>query len=146
MQAHFRWLHAIWKPVTTEKKRCVKNMKKNTNLQLRITRLRKYPIDPKAYLGRWRHVDNWLKLLIESQQHVYLTSQILDPGLAQYIVRAEDPCRRKQAPYWPSLKDDKNSCVINIITLYLGLNKRQPVFRVSNQVGFKPASSATETS
>ena len=25
----------------------------HTCMQLRITRLRKYPIDPKAYLGRW---------------------------------------------------------------------------------------------
>ena len=43
MQAHSRWLHAIRKCVITEKKCGVK--------KLRITRLRKYPIDPKAYLG-----------------------------------------------------------------------------------------------
>ena len=37
------------------KKRGVKNMKIHNvfaSTQLRITRLRKYPIDPKAYLGR----------------------------------------------------------------------------------------------
>ena len=55
MQADSRWLHAIRKRVITEKKRGVKNMKKNTivfaSTQLWITRLRKYPIDPKAYLG-----------------------------------------------------------------------------------------------
>ena len=56
MQAHSRWLHAIRKRVITEKKSGVKNMKKAivfASRQLRITRLRKYPIDPKAYLGRW---------------------------------------------------------------------------------------------
>ena len=55
MQAHFRWLHAIRKGVITEKKRGVKNMKYAivvASTQLMITRLRKYPIDPKAYLGR----------------------------------------------------------------------------------------------
>ena len=54
MQAHSRWLHAIRKGVFTEKKRGVKNM--NCAIvfaitQLRLSRLRKYPIDPKAYLG-----------------------------------------------------------------------------------------------
>ena len=45
MQAHSRWLHAIREGVITEKKNFA-------GMQLRITRLRKYPIDPKAYLGR----------------------------------------------------------------------------------------------
>ena len=58
MQAHSRWLHAIRKRVITEKKCGVKKIYENTQLffasmQLRITRLRKYPIDPKAYLGHW---------------------------------------------------------------------------------------------
>ena len=56
MQAHSRWLHAIRKGVITEKKWHKKNMKKYAivfaSTQLRITRLHKYPIDPKAYLGR----------------------------------------------------------------------------------------------
>ena len=42
--------------VITAKKRGVKNYKKYAivfaSTQLRINRLRKYPIDPKAYLGR----------------------------------------------------------------------------------------------
>ena len=57
MQAHSRWPHAIRKGVITEKK---KTWRKKiwkyaivfASTQLRITRLRKYPIDPKAYLGR----------------------------------------------------------------------------------------------
>ena len=55
MQAHSRWLQAIRKCVITEKKRGVKNIKIRNcfaSTQSRITRLRKYPIDPKAYLGR----------------------------------------------------------------------------------------------
>ena len=44
------------KYVITAKKRGVKNYKKYAivfaSSQLRINRLRKYPIDPKAYLGR----------------------------------------------------------------------------------------------
>ena len=56
MQAHLRWLHAIRKRVITEEKCGVKKYE-NTQLffastQLRITTLRKYPFDPKAYLGR----------------------------------------------------------------------------------------------
>ena len=55
MQAHSQWLHAIRKRVITEEKKCgVKNMKIRNffaSTQLRITTLRKYPIDPKAYLG-----------------------------------------------------------------------------------------------
>ena len=55
MQAHSRWLHAIRKCVITEEKRGVKKLLKYAivfaSTQLRITRLRKYPIDPKAYLG-----------------------------------------------------------------------------------------------
>ena len=43
--------------VITAKKTWPKNYKKYTivfaSTQLRINRLRKYPIDPKAYLGRW---------------------------------------------------------------------------------------------
>ena len=58
MLAHSRWLHAIRKCVITEKKHGVKKIKKYAiffaSTQLRITRLRKYPIDPKAYLGRWK--------------------------------------------------------------------------------------------
>ena len=57
MQAHSRWLHATRKRVITEKRRGVKKKRKYAivfaSTQLRITRLRKYPIDPKAYLGRW---------------------------------------------------------------------------------------------
>ena len=53
----FRWLHAIRKGVITEKKTWRKKIWKYAivfaSTQLRITRLRKYPIDPKAYLGRW---------------------------------------------------------------------------------------------
>ena len=55
MQAYSRWLHAIRKGVITEKKRGVKiyeNAIVFESTQLRITRLRKYPIDPKVYLGR----------------------------------------------------------------------------------------------
>ena len=43
------------------KKRGVKKIRKYAivfaSMQLRITRLRKYPIDPKAYLGRWISVN-----------------------------------------------------------------------------------------
>ena len=54
MQAHSRWLHAIRKIVITEKKCGIKKYAiVFASTQLRITRLRKYPIDPKAYLGRW---------------------------------------------------------------------------------------------
>ena len=57
MQAHSRWLHAIRKGVITEKKTWHKKVWKYAivfaSTQLRLTRLRKYPIDPKAYLGRW---------------------------------------------------------------------------------------------
>ena len=54
MQAHSRWLQAIRKRVITEKKRGVKKYAiVFASMQLRITRLGKYPIDPKAYLGRW---------------------------------------------------------------------------------------------
>ena len=60
MQAYSRWLHAIGKDVITEKKCGVKKIWKYTivfaSTQLRITRLRKYPIDPKAYLGRCKRV------------------------------------------------------------------------------------------
>ena len=59
MQAHSQWLHAIRKGVITKKKRGVKNMKYTivfASTQLRITRLRKYPIDQKAYLGRCRAI------------------------------------------------------------------------------------------
>ena len=56
MQAHSRWLHAIRKGKITEKKRGVKKIRNYAivfaSTQLRITRLRKYPIDPKGYLGR----------------------------------------------------------------------------------------------
>ena len=56
MQAHSRWLHAIRKGVITEKNGIKKyentQLFKNASLQLRITRLHKYQIDPKAYLGR----------------------------------------------------------------------------------------------
>ena len=57
MQAHSRWLHAIRKGVFTEKK----TWRKRIIMKIRncfckyaieVTRLRKYPIDPKAYLGR----------------------------------------------------------------------------------------------
>ena len=48
MQAHSRWLHAIRKRVITEEKNAIVF----ASTQLRITMLRKYPIDPKAYLGR----------------------------------------------------------------------------------------------
>ena len=63
MQAHSRWLHAIRKCVIKEEKpRCKKYENRPTQLffastQLRITTLRKYPIDPKAYLGRWLVVE-----------------------------------------------------------------------------------------
>ena len=54
------WLHAIRKCVITEKKMWRKKYIKIRNCfastQLRITRLRKYPIDPKAYLGRCYHL------------------------------------------------------------------------------------------
>ena len=55
MPAQSRWLHAIRKLVITEKKRGVKIGKYAiifARTQLKITRFRKYPIDPKAYLGR----------------------------------------------------------------------------------------------
>ena len=55
MQGHSQWLHAIRKRVPTEKKCGVKIWKYTVvfaSTQLRITRLRKYPIDPNAYLGR----------------------------------------------------------------------------------------------
>ena len=55
MQAHCPWLHAIRKGIITEKKTWRKKIWKYAivfaSTQLRITRLRKYPIDPKAYLG-----------------------------------------------------------------------------------------------
>ena len=55
MQAHSRWLHAIRKCVITDKKRVIKKYEITqlffASTQLRITMLRKYPIDPKAYLG-----------------------------------------------------------------------------------------------
>ena len=54
VQAHSRWLHAIRKRVITEKTKRKKNMKVRNvfaSTQLRINRSRKYPIDPKAYLG-----------------------------------------------------------------------------------------------
>ena len=64
MQAHSRWLHAIRKCVIKEERPwCKKNMKiglRNcffASTQLRITTLRKYPIDPNAYLGRWLVVE-----------------------------------------------------------------------------------------
>ena len=48
MQAHSQWLHAIRKGVITEKKRGVKKYAiVFGSTQLRITKLRKYPIDPK---------------------------------------------------------------------------------------------------
>ena len=57
MQAHSRWLYAIRKGVITEKKTWRKKIRKYAivfeSTQLRITRLGKYPIDPKAYLGCW---------------------------------------------------------------------------------------------
>ena len=57
MIAHSRWFHAIRKRVGSEKKRGVKKIWKYVivfaSTQLRITRLRKYPNDPKAYLRRW---------------------------------------------------------------------------------------------
>ena len=56
MQAQPRWLHAIRKGVITEKKTQRKKKLKEAivfaSTQLRITRLRKYPIDPNFYLGR----------------------------------------------------------------------------------------------
>ena len=57
MQAHSRWLHAIRKGVITEKKWGLKKYENaqlflQTCTHLTITRLCKYPIDPKAYLGR----------------------------------------------------------------------------------------------
>ena len=56
MQAHSRWLHIIRKRVITEEKNVAKKICKYTIVfactQLKITTLRKYPIDPKAYLGR----------------------------------------------------------------------------------------------
>ena len=55
MQAHSQWLHAIRKGVITEKKMWRKKYEKYAivfaSTQLRITKLHKYPIDPKAYLG-----------------------------------------------------------------------------------------------
>ena len=36
--------------------------------QLRITRLRKYPIDPKAYLGHWNHLDQFQILANQNQE------------------------------------------------------------------------------
>ena len=56
----FRWLHAIRKGLITEKKTRRKKIWKYASTQLRITRLRKYPIDPKAYLGRWIKLLNFL--------------------------------------------------------------------------------------
>ena len=56
MQAHSRWLHAIRTCNQREKKGGVKKILIYAivfaSTQLRITRLCKYPIDPKAYLGR----------------------------------------------------------------------------------------------
>ena len=67
MQAHSRWLHAIRKGVITKEKTWRKKYEKYAivfaSTQLRITKLRKYPIDPKAYLGRcykWTHTLNIL--------------------------------------------------------------------------------------
>ena len=59
MQARSRWLPAIRKRVITEKKNVAKKIGKYAivfaSTQLRITSLRKYPIDPKAYLGRCKY-------------------------------------------------------------------------------------------
>ena len=55
MQAHSPWLHAVRKCVITGKKTWRKKILKYAivfaSMQLRITRLHKYPFDPKAYLG-----------------------------------------------------------------------------------------------
>ena len=51
MQAQSRWLHAIRKGVITKK--TWRKKYENTQLFFEVRNLRKYPIDPKAYLGRW---------------------------------------------------------------------------------------------
>ena len=59
MQAHSRWLHAIRKRVIKEKKSGIKKYEYAivfASTQLRITRLHKYPIDRKAYLGCWEYL------------------------------------------------------------------------------------------
>ena len=60
MQAHSRWLHAIRKCVITGEKTWRKKIWKYAivfaSTHLRITTLRKYPIDPKPYLGRWFNI------------------------------------------------------------------------------------------
>ena len=73
MQAHSRWVHSIRKHVQTQKKKWRKN-KQNAivfaSTQLRLTRLRKYPIDSKAYLGHCLYMFRLRNKKINFKSHI----------------------------------------------------------------------------